>query len=117
MILWQKQASPRWLAKNEPRLEVIAGPDLVITSRPGHVRVLVQVFCETQLLARQLQRDFGGVARSMPRNWWKASVSEPIRAPIRIGDRLEIVSQKSRTDRNDTTPQLIIPGAGAFGTG
>jgi ribosomal protein L11 methyltransferase len=117
MILWQKQASPRWLAKNEPHLEVIAGPNLVITSRPGHVRVLVQVMCETQLLARQLQRDFGGVARSMPRNWWKATVSEPLHAPIRIGRRLEIVSQKSRTARNAKTPQLIIPAAGAFGTG
>lgn len=117
MILWQKEASPRWLAKNESRLEVIAGPNLAITSRPGRVRVLVQVICETRLLSRQLKRDFGGGARPMPRNWGKASSSEPLQAPIRIGHRLEIVSQKNRTARNAKTPQLIIPAAGAFGTG
>ena len=117
MILWQKEASPRWLAKNEPHLEVVAGPNLVITSRPGRVRVLIQVICETQSLSRQLKRDFGGVARSMPRNWWKASASEPLSAPIRIGHRLEIVSEKSRIARHTETPQLIIPAAGAFGTG
>ena len=71
MILWQKQVTPQWLAVNEPLLEEIAASDLAVISRPGKVRSLVQVICRRRAGIEKLVREFGGVARALPRNWLK----------------------------------------------
>ncbi len=49
---------------------------------------------------------------SLPRNWLPCSPSHP---PIRIGRRLEIVSETSGW--TDQLRPLVIPAASAFGTG
>ena len=114
MILWRKQASPEWLAANESRLEQIAGRELAIIDRPGRARSLVQVICRRREMAAQLLRDFGGSARPLPCNWWKIAPKHP---PIRVGRRLEIVGEPARPPRPNGKLQLVIPAAGAFGTG
>ena len=117
MILWQKQASAEWLADNKALLEAFSPGNVAITARPGRVRSLVQVFCKNSSVAKELQRKFGGRATKLPRNW--LVVFQPPRSltPLRIGHRLEIVHEPTRTSKATDKPQLIIPAAGAFGTG
>ena len=117
MILWQKQVTPQWLAANESLLEEIAGSDLAVISHPGRVRSQVEVICRRRAGAQKLARMFGGVARVLPRNWPEIARSQEARAPIRIGRRLEIVSEPTPERKAGRRPQLIIPAAGAFGTG
>jgi ribosomal protein L11 methyltransferase len=117
MILWQKQVMPQWLAINEPSLEEIAANDLAVTSRPGRVRCLLQVICRRRARAQKLVREFGGVARVLPRNWLEFAQKQEAHAPIRIGRRLAIVSEPARSSKVRNMPLLVIPAAGAFGTG
>lgn len=117
MILWQKQASQKWLAANESRLEQIGGSDLAIIAQAGHARSLVQMICHRQKKAAQLLLAFGGIAQSLPRNWWKLARANQVHSPIRVGRRLEVVSEPASAGKSDDRIQLIIPAAGAFGTG
>lgn len=116
MILWQKRASAEWLAANEVDLEKIAARSLAVISRPGRTTSIVQVVCDRARSAR-LRRDFGGVAQPLPRNWSTSQPPRKSRAPIRIGRCLEVVSEPKRLPRLADGHQLIIPAAGAFGTG
>ena len=77
MILWQKQASAEWLTVNEPRLQEIAGRDLAIIARPGHVRTLAQVTCHSRKKSVELLRAFGGRAQTLPRNWLESRQVAP----------------------------------------
>jgi ribosomal protein L11 methyltransferase len=114
MILWQKQATAEWLAFNEPQLEEIAGLDLAVIARPGRTRSLVQAVCPRRAKAERLQRNFGGTVKVLPSKWSPVSPPHP---PIRIGRRLEIVSEPTPSPGPDNKLQLLIPAAGAFGTG
>ena len=111
MILWQKHASADWLAANEISLQEIAGHELAIISRPGQKRSLLQVTCQRRSQAAKLVCQFGGSVRALPRDWAQA---QKARAPIRVGRRLLIVSE---TEETTERAQLVIPAAGAFGTG
>jgi ribosomal protein L11 methyltransferase len=117
MILWQKQATPQWLAAMEPLLEEIGASDLAIISRPGRVRSLVQLICHRRAKAERLVHKFGGVARALPRNWREMGQSQKANRPIRVGRCLEIVSEPASPGRASRMSQLVIPAAGAFGTG
>ncbi|MGI8957019.1 MAG: 50S ribosomal protein L11 methyltransferase [Chthoniobacterales bacterium] len=117
MMLWQKQASPAWLTANEARLEEIAGCDLAIIARPGRARSLVQVVCGQRQKAARLQRDFGGRLEALPRVWSQTMQSHSTHAPIRVGRQLEVVSEAAPAQQTRAKNQLIIPSAGAFGTG
>ena len=112
MVIWQKQASRAWLAAHESLLEIIAGTRLAIIQRPDHARRLVQVVCPRRTEVEKLQRDFGGAIAPLPDHRVQASSSHP---PIRIGRRLEIVSET--TSSSEQRRQLVIPAARAFGTG
>ena len=116
-ILWQKQATAEWLAVNEPRLMEIAGCDVAIIARPGRAHALVQVICRGRRRSAQLLRVFGGTAEPVPRNWWQLAHFSQAHPPIQIGRRLEIVSQPTPSPGSDNKLQLVIPAAGAFGTG
>ena len=117
MILWQKQASARWLANNEALLEEFSPENVAITTCPGRVRSLVQVFCPSRAQSEELRHKFGGTARKLPRDWLRTFQPPGSLAPLRIGNRLEIVPGRTRTAKATGKPQLIIPAAGAFGTG
>ena len=93
-------------------LEEIASPHVVIISQPGRMRSLIEVACKRRTQANRLLRRFGGRIETLPRNWFKGSPPHP---PIRVGRRLEVVSEKAPAA--DGRWQLAIPGAGAFGTG
>ena len=117
MILWQKQVGAKWLATNEALLEEFSPGNVAIIARPGRVRSLVEVFCKSPSMAERLQRKFGGRATKLPRNWLAICQAPGSFAPLRIGNRLEIVRERMRPSRAAGSPQLIIPAAGAFGTG
>jgi ribosomal protein L11 methyltransferase len=112
MILWRRHASAAWLAENGSMLEEMASPHLTIISQPDRMRSLIEVACKRRTEANRLLRRFGGRIEALPRNWFKASPPHP---PIRVGRRLEVVSEK--VPAPDGRRQLVIPGAGAFGTG
>ncbi len=114
MILWQKQASATWLGENEPWLVKFAGENLAIVSRPGRARSLVQVLCGRRGMGEELVRRFGGVTASLPHDWLEVCQSQAVHPPIRIGRRLEVVSEPDRASGKN---RLVIPAAGAFGTG
>jgi len=116
MMLWQKQVTPQWLAANELLLEEMAASDLAVISRPGKLRSLVQVVCRRAKI-ENLRREFGGVVRPRPRDWSKTAQSNQAHAPIRIGRRLEIVRQRGHSITTSSITQLVVPAAGAFGTG
>ena len=113
VILWQKHASATWLATNEALLEEFSHGNLAITTRPDRVRSLVQVFCQTLSTAEELRRKFGGTTIRLRQNWLATYQPHASSAPLRIGHRLEIVGERTQPSK----VQLIIPAAGAFGTG
>jgi ribosomal protein L11 methyltransferase len=117
MILWEKQASAAWLAAHGSALELIAAGDLAIISRPGKVRSLVQIVCHRTTQATRLRRDFGGIARPLPRDWLRKSQAAIRRRRIRVGRRLEVASDEKQFSKSAQTARLLIPAAGAFGTG
>jgi ribosomal protein L11 methyltransferase len=117
MMLWQKQVTPQWLAANELLLEEMAASDLAVISRPGKLRSLVQVICRRRAKIENLRREFGGVVRPLPRDWSKTAQSNQAHVPIRIGRRLEIVRQRGHSITTSSITQLVVPAAGAFGTG
>ena len=118
MILWQKQASARWLEANEAVLDKWArAGNVAIIARPGRVRGLAQVLCKNPNLAEKLRRKFGGTAATLPRNWLALYQPPRLSAPLRVGQRLEIVSEETDAAQPAGKPRLIIPAAGAFGTG
>jgi ribosomal protein L11 methyltransferase len=112
MIVWQKQASEKWLEAHETELARIAGTNLAIITRPGRVRSLVQIFCPNRKLATHLQGTFGGKVDTSSAKSFPLSSAHP---PIRVGPRLEVMS--AATGARLATSQLVIPAAGAFGTG
>lgn len=112
MLLWQKHAAAEWLAAHEFSLQEIAGREMAIISRPGQKRSLVQVLCRRRGLAERLVRNFGGAARPLPRDLAQSQKAHP---PIRVGRRLQVVSEPVPELAKRT--QLVIPAAGAFGTG
>ena len=114
MILWQKQASAKWLANNEALLEEFSPGNVAITTRPGRVRSLVQVFCPSHAQSKELRRKFGGTASKLPRNWLALYQPPRCLAPLRIGHRLEIVHERRPTSQAANEPQLLIPAAKAM---
>jgi ribosomal protein L11 methyltransferase len=70
--------------------------------------------CRRVARAETAQRKFGGTIHELPHNWSKLPASHRL---IRIGRRLEIVSEPERSREATGTPRLVIPCASAFGTG
>ncbi len=112
MILWQKHVSEDWLAANEFSLREIAGHELAVISRPGQKRSLLQVPCRRRDLAEKLVRKFRGATGPLPSDLAQSQKPHP---PIRVGRRLQILSELVLVTGGII--QLVIPAAGAFGTG
>lgn len=100
MYLWQRHATGPWLKTNERELEKIAPGAVAIIKRADRKRRLVQVACKTRAQASRLTKQFHGRAERLSRDWQKSFLQHEAPPPIRIGRR-----------------SLVIPAAGAFGTG
>ncbi len=113
MYLWKYHASGPWLAAHEMELEQNWPGLVAVIDRPGRSRFLVQVTCRRAAEVARLVRRFGGIAESLGKNWPDRYLA-PARPPLRIGRRLIVVTEPPTAG---ATPQLVIPAAGAFGTG
>ncbi len=113
MYLWKYDASAAWLAAHEMTLEEASPGNVAVIERPGRARRRVQVTCRTKAEVTDLIRCFGGAAEQLTRDWRKEYLQAEVRPPLRIGRRLIVVTEGEPGEQ----PQLIIPAAGAFGTG
>ncbi len=114
MYLWKFHASPAWLATHESALVDAYGSELAVIDTLGKTRSLVQVTCAAKAEADRLVRRFGGAVEKLGSDWQKKFLTTEKRAPLRIGKRLVIVTE---ADAREKAERLVIPAAGAFGTG
>lgn len=120
MYLWRKTAGLRWLRAREEILYARFGSALSITSQSECKRVQIEIACRSRNDSRKLVKEFGGLARKLPRDWLERFARQQKVRPLKIGRRLIIA-------RNDGFPAvaatvrkpslLVIPAGAAFGTG
>ena len=116
--IWRKRIGPRWMERQEARLQQFTGGSHAVIEQAGRKRVLLECFCETSERAQKLVAEFGGKLEKVPRNWQAQLLAAQPTKPLRIGKRLLIVSQpQPASAHGTTTPALIIPAGAAFGTG
>ncbi|MBA3652468.1 MAG: 50S ribosomal protein L11 methyltransferase [Chthoniobacterales bacterium] len=97
-----------------PRAPGIAGNELAIIMRPGQKRSLLQIPCRERAMAEKLTHQFGGTSRPLTHDWTQ---SQKPHTPIRVGRHLEIVGEPVKAPKSGGRTRLVIPAAGAFGTG
>lgn len=109
----------RWIAAGQQelwigRLQEAGCLSWACAERPGRVRVVLEAYVETRAAAVALAKSWGGRVRAVDaREWIKARPAPP----TRIGRRLEIVHEKTRSRKKTAWPQLYIPHGLAFGSG
>jgi ribosomal protein L11 methyltransferase len=109
--VWRKQASDAWLHAREADLLTRFKRRVAFIERPGRKRVTVETYCATRREAAWLAKEFGGSLRRSPR-----TISRARSKQIKIGGRLVVTDRRVRSAFAGR-PQLVIPAAGAFGTG
>ena len=114
MHLWKFHATPAWLAAHEKDLQERYGSNLALIGVPGKSRSLVQITVAGKAVADRLVGRFGGAAEKLARDWQTKLLAIEKRPPLRIGKRLVVVTEEEPRRKAE---QLIIPAAGAFGTG
>jgi ribosomal protein L11 methyltransferase len=114
MFLWRRFFEGNWLASREAELFALAPGRVAVSQRPGRKRALVEIACRSQLEVHALERRLGGRAERLTRAWLEKYLSAQKRPPLRIGRRLVVLTA---ADADEPRPQLVIPAAGAFGTG
>jgi ribosomal protein L11 methyltransferase len=115
MFVWQKRASPAWLAANERGLAEAAGEKLAIIALSLRKTVMAEVADDSRRDLERLHSQFGGEITILPHDWLKTFAEPGGRDPISVGGRLKIVG--ANTEPRNTDQELIIPAGAAFGTG
>lgn len=100
MYIWRKHATGAWLTEQTGKLFARFGDATAIIERPGRLRTLVEVCCDSKTAALRLQREFGGGIEKLRTDWLEQFARRSRVKPIRIGSR-----------------QIVIPAEAAFGTG
>lgn len=120
MFHWSKLSSVKWADAWEERF--YGNPNAVISEIKGGKSVRVEVYCEEEAQALEIQKQFGGSVRELKMQNW-AALSEVERPPLKIrdavlitGSRDEKVLQKLRNDY-PKRHVIQIPAEMAFGTG
>jgi ribosomal protein L11 methyltransferase len=115
MFVWQKRASPAWLAANERALAEAAGEKLAIIASALRKRVMAEVADDSRRDLERLHSQFGGEITILSGDWLKTFAEPGVRDPISVGGRLKIVG--ANAERRNADQELIIPAGAAFGTG
>ena len=114
---WRKLGAAKWEDAWVERLRWISDR-LAITSLAGAMTIRLEAYALTKTQAERLREGFGGVIALQRR---QRAVSEALRAPIRVRDKMIVAaSAKERDDLAKTAPNrkvLVIPAGMAFGTG
>lgn len=85
--------------------------------RPSLQSALAESFCTTGREAKQLVKQFGGTRKALPRGWQRKFLDHSRHKPLKIGQRLLIVSERGDVAHHNHRHVLAIPAAAAFGTG
>ena len=118
MYLWHKYASAQWLDIHETTLQEKTSGGLAVIQSANRKLVCLEAYSASKAGARLLREQFGGRIKKLPRNWRHHLFEEPQTLPLRIGNRIEIRNSRAHNPkRTRHVRQLIIPAAGAFGTG
>jgi ribosomal protein L11 methyltransferase len=117
MYLWRKTADPSWLKAREEILQTRSHGRLTIISRPGRVRLQLEIVCSLRTDSQKLVEEFGGHAQKLPRNWLKRFARKEKLKPLRIGKRLVVVRSSIKREADSFPYSLIVPAGAAFGTG
>ena len=110
----------RWILSGQQetwiqRLQAAGCSSWVITERPGRTRILLETYVASRSDAATLMRQWDGRIHSVDARQWLKTQSTP---PTRIGNRLEIIHEKTRgLKKKPALPQLHIPHGVAFGSG
>jgi ribosomal protein L11 methyltransferase len=106
--IWRKQAGPAWLREHETELHARFAERLALIEQPRRKRTTVEISFATGRDAAKLRKRFGGRVVPIPRKF-----PLPVSKPVKIGARLIITNVGGAS----MPRRLIIPAAGAFGTG
>ena len=118
MYLWRKYASAQWLDIHETTLQEKTSGGLAVIQSANRKLLCLEAYSASKAGARLLREQFGGRIEKLPRNWRHHLFEEPQTRPLRIGNRIEIRNSRAHNPkRTRHVRQLIIPAAGAFGTG
>ena len=115
MYRWCKFASSHWLTRNEAALQEQTNNGLVVIQSRKRKRLRLEVSSSSRRSMQWLRDRFGGAIEQLPKDWRARFAARAETKPLRIGTRLVIRS--ARKVPGSKTRQLIVPAAGAFGTG
>jgi ribosomal protein L11 methyltransferase len=118
MYLWHRYASSEWLISREAILQEKTDGGLVEIQSPNRKLLRLEFSTSSQPMVQSLRAQFGGEIDRWSRNWRRNFATAAKIKPLRIGTRLIIHStRKDNRARRPVVYRLIIPAAGAFGTG
>jgi ribosomal protein L11 methyltransferase len=118
MYLWHKYATARWLRDREAMLQKHTRGGLAVIESPKRTKLHLEVASSSRRALQLLCAHFGGRIERLPRNWRRHFAEAAHVKPLRIGNRLAIQStRRGDSAKNHTACRLVIPAAGAFGTG
>jgi ribosomal protein L11 methyltransferase len=118
MYRWRKFASSQWLLRHEMSLQGQTNSGLSVIQFPNRKHLRLEVASSSRAVMRSLCVQFGGEVERLPRNWRRQFAETAHLRPLRIGTRLLLHStRKDDRAKARAVRQLIIPAAGAFGTG
>lgn len=114
MWVWSKLSAVKWVDAWEERF--YGNPNSVITGIKGGKSVRVEVYCEEEKGALEIQEQFGGTVRELKsRNW--VAMSAPKIDPLMIRDRLIISQLEVAEGTYPNKDVIVVPPEMAFGTG
>lgn len=114
MWVWSKLSAVKWADAWEERF--YGNPNSVINEIKGGKSIRVEVYCEKEEEAQEIQDLFGGSVRELKtRNW--VAMSAPKVEPLMIRDRLVISQIEVEKGSFPGKDIIIVPPEMAFGTG
>ncbi len=120
LYVWSKLSALRWEDAWQERFYGMPRVSPVLTTLPGGKTVRVEVYCERQVDAEKIQKEFGGSLRTLKPQNWAAPAAQRLK-PVVVRDRLIIAhDEATRAAQQAAHPQrivLLVPGEMAFGTG
>ena len=114
MWVWSKLSAVKWTDAWEERF--YGNPNSVISEIKGGKTVRVEVYCEDEKEALEIQEQFGGSVRELKsRNW--VAMSAPKTEPLMIRDRFVISQVEVPEGTYPDKMVIVVPPEMAFGTG
>jgi ribosomal protein L11 methyltransferase len=122
MFVWSKLTASRSADTWEERFAGSTDATLVITSFPGRKMIRLEVYCEAQKRAKEIQQQFGGdVCRLKNQN--RAAHASQTPPPVKVREKFVICTAKTQAEMKQARADfpnreiIAVPADMAFGTG